>query len=82
MRKKPTRKRPYFTMKSAMSAILRNTSGRMHHGILFDRRLTKSVTFFRIFFMIVLQRFFFLFPECKLISDRRKRRTRRKEIQV
>ena len=39
MRKKPTGKRPYFTMESAMTAILRDTSGKMHHGILFDRRL-------------------------------------------
>ena len=39
MRKKATRKRPYFTMESAMTAILRDTSGKMHHGILFDRRL-------------------------------------------
>ena len=39
MRKKPTRKRSYFTMESAMTAILRDTSGKMHHGILFDRRL-------------------------------------------
>ena len=31
--KKPTRKGPYFTMKSAM------TAGKMHHGILFDRRV-------------------------------------------
>ena len=36
MRKKPTRKRPYFTMESAMTAILRDGSGKMHHGILFD----------------------------------------------
>ena len=36
MRKKPTRKRPYFTMESAMTAILRDASGKMHHGILFD----------------------------------------------
>ena len=43
MRKKPARKRPYFTMKSAMTAILRDVSGKMHHGILFDRRLVKSV---------------------------------------
>ena len=35
MRKKATRKRPYFTMESAMTAILRNASGKMHHGILF-----------------------------------------------
>ena len=39
MRKKPTRKRPYFTMESAMTAILRDGSGKMYHGILFDRRL-------------------------------------------
>ena len=32
MRKKPTRKRPYFTMESAMTAILRDTSGKMHLG--------------------------------------------------
>ena len=36
MRKKPTRKRPYFKMESAMTAILRDASGKMHHGILFD----------------------------------------------
>ena len=36
MRKEPTRKRPYFTMESAMTAILRDASGKMHHGILFD----------------------------------------------
>ena len=41
MRKKPTRKRPYFTMESAMTAILRDTSGKMHHGILSDRRRTR-----------------------------------------
>ena len=35
----PTRKRPYFTMESAMTAILRDASGKMHHRILFDRRL-------------------------------------------
>ena len=39
MRKKATRKRPYFTMEFAMTAILRNASGEMHHWILFDRRL-------------------------------------------
>jgi len=39
MRKKLTRKRPYFTMESAMTAILRDTSGKMHHEILFARRL-------------------------------------------
>ena len=36
MRKKPTRKRLYFKMESAMTAILRDASGKMHHGILFD----------------------------------------------
>ena len=39
MRKKPTAKRPYFTMESAMTAILRDASEKMRHGILFDRRL-------------------------------------------
>ena len=39
MRKKLTTKRQYFTMESAMTAILRDASGKMHHGILFDRRL-------------------------------------------
>ena len=39
MRKKATRKRPYFTMESAMTGILRDVSGKMHHGILFARRL-------------------------------------------
>ena len=33
------RKRPYFKMESAMTAILRDASGKMHHGILFARRL-------------------------------------------
>ena len=36
MRKKPTRKRPYFKMESVMTAISRDASGKMHHGILFD----------------------------------------------
>ena len=39
MRKKPTRKRPYFTMETALTALLRDASVKMHHGILFDRRL-------------------------------------------
>ena len=39
MRKNPTSKRPYLTMESAMTAILRDASRKMHHGILFDRRL-------------------------------------------
>ena len=29
-------------MKSAMTAILRDASGKMHHGILFDRRLVNT----------------------------------------
>ena len=29
----------YFTMESAMTAILRDASGKMYHGIPFDRRL-------------------------------------------
>ena len=28
-------------MKSAMTTILRDASGKMHHGILFDRRLRR-----------------------------------------
>ena len=36
MKKKPTRKRSYFKMESAMTAILHDASGKMHHGILFD----------------------------------------------
>ena len=39
MRKKPTTKRAYVTMESAMTEILRDASGKMHHGILFNRRL-------------------------------------------
>ena len=42
MRKKPTRKRPYFKMESAMTAMLRDASGKMHHGILFDDSVTQS----------------------------------------
>ena len=42
MRKKPTRKRPYFKMESAMTVILRDASGKMHHGILFDPPLVIS----------------------------------------
>ena len=45
MRKKPTTKPPYFTMESAMTAILRDTSEKMHHGILFDRRLGAAHTY-------------------------------------
>ena len=40
VRKKPTRKRPYFKTESAMTAILRDASGKMHHGILFDPPLS------------------------------------------
>ena len=43
MRKKPTRKRPYFKMESAMTAILRDASGKMHHGILFDPPLGQTL---------------------------------------
>ena len=39
MRKKATRKQPYFTMESAMTAILRNASGKMHDGILFGFKI-------------------------------------------
>ena len=39
MRKMPTRIRPYFTMESAMTAVLRDASGKTHHGMLVDRRL-------------------------------------------
>ena len=49
MRKKPTRKRPYFKMESAMTAILLDASGKMHHGILFDPPLSycfKKLNFF------------------------------------
>ena len=45
MRKKPTRKRPYFKMESAMTAILRDASGKMHHGILFDPPLHHDCAF-------------------------------------
>ena len=43
MRKKPTRKRPYFKLESAMTAILCDASGKMHHGILFDPPLQADV---------------------------------------
>ena len=42
MRKKLTRKQPYFTTESATIAILRDMSGKMHHVILFDRCLGTS----------------------------------------
>ena len=45
MRKKPKRKRPYFKMESAMTAILRDASGKMHHGILFDPPLRLMFVF-------------------------------------
>ena len=61
--KKKTTKQPYFTMESAMTAILRDASGKMYHGILFDHpldSLTKlwtldfvwSLTLDLVFFMI------------------------------
>ena len=43
MRKKAKRKRPYFTMESAMTAILGNASGKMHHGILFAPPLRSNI---------------------------------------
>ena len=43
MRKKATRKRPYFTMESAMTGILRDVSGKMHPGILFSWPKQKNV---------------------------------------
>ena len=49
MRKKATTKRPYFTMESAMTATLRDASGKMHPRILFARRLA---TVKRIFFAL------------------------------
>ena len=47
MRKKAARKRLYFTVESAMTAILRDASGKM---ILFDRRLLSTLrqTFWRL----------------------------------
>ena len=53
MRKKPTRKRPYFKMESAMTAILHDASGKMHHGILFDPPLCsiESSVPFVVFFL-------------------------------
>ena len=36
------RKRPYFKMESAMTAILRDASRKMHHGILFDPPLISN----------------------------------------
>ena len=52
MRKKPTRKRPYFKMESAMTAILCDASGKMHHGILFDRRLSYTLASFPVLCVI------------------------------
>ena len=40
--KKVDEKRPYFTMEYAKPPILRDASGKMHHGILFDRRLSTN----------------------------------------
>ena len=51
MRKKPTRKRPYFKMESAMTAILRDASGKMHHGILFDPPLLRTFSFISIYLL-------------------------------
>ena len=52
MRKKPTRKQSYFTMKPAMTAILCDASGKMHHGILFDRRLSYTLASFPVLCVI------------------------------
>ena len=54
MRKKAKRKRPYFTMESVMTAILRNASGKMHHGILFapPLRALKMMFLFTLVFII------------------------------
>jgi len=49
--KKQTRKRPYFTMECAITGILRDASGKMHHGILFGRRLDR----YQIFFVVGLR---------------------------
>ena len=48
MKKKPTRKRLYFKIESAMTAILRDASGKMHHGILFDPPLMQTQKTFSI----------------------------------
>ena len=53
MRKKPTRKQSYFTMKPAMTAILCNASGKMHHGILFDRRTSYTLASFPVLCVIL-----------------------------
>ena len=52
MRKKPTRKQSYFTMKPAMTVILCNASGKMHHGILFDRRRSYTLASFPVLCVI------------------------------
>ena len=52
MRKKPTRKQSYFTMKPAMTAILCDASGKMHHGILFDRRRSYTLASFPVLCVI------------------------------
>ena len=41
--KKADEKRTLFQMESATTAILRDASGKMHHGIVFERRLRVSV---------------------------------------
>ena len=44
MRRKTESKRLYFTMESSMTAILRDASGKMHHGILFVSFLYYNAT--------------------------------------
>ena len=48
MRKKPTRKRPYFKMESAITAILRDASEKMHHGILFGPPLVTGQNYVQV----------------------------------
>lgn len=60
MKKKLTRKRLYFRMESAITAILRETSGKMYHGILlFNRRLVCGLS--SLFYLLV---FVYLFSIC------------------
>ena len=60
MKKKLTRKRPYFRMESAITTILRDASGKMYHGILlFDRRLVWGLS--SVFYSLV---FVYLFSIC------------------
>ena len=57
MRRKPTRKRPYFTMESSTTAILRDASGKMHHGILFvvwsQKKIVGTLPSNAVFFLLL-----------------------------